>query len=129
MATPGAHAIPTGLSPPPPEVIRQYNELVQDSQRTMRKIAELEMERNEHKLVEETLQPLESERRAYRMVGEVLVERTVGEVLPSVTKNRENVRCRRNQKFCRSYFLEARITNHAFSFALFTRIHFLSTLH
>ena len=93
VTTPGAHAVPAGLSlPPPPEVVRQYNELVQDSQRTMRKIAELEMERNEHKLVEETLQPLESERRAYRMVGEVLVERTVGEVLPSVTKNRENVR-------------------------------------
>ena len=77
--------------PPPPDVIRQYNELVQDSQRTVRKIAELEMERNEHKLVEETLQPLKSERRAYRLVGEVLVERTVGEVLPSVTKNREQV--------------------------------------
>ena len=77
--------------PPPPDIIRQYNELVQDSQRTVRKIAELEMERNEHKLVEETLQPLKSERRAYRLVGEVLVERTVGEVLPSVKKNREQV--------------------------------------
>ena len=57
----------------------------------MSKVAELEMDRNEHRLVEETLGPLDSDRRAYRLVGEVLVERTVGEVLPSVKSNRENV--------------------------------------
>jgi prefoldin subunit 2 len=44
-----------------------------------------------HRLVEETLQPLDSKRRAFRLVGGVLVERTVGEVLPSVVTNRENV--------------------------------------
>ena len=49
------------------------------------------MERNEHRLVEDTLRPLDGSRRAYRLVGEVLVERTVEEVLPSVTSNRENV--------------------------------------
>ena len=57
----------------------------------MNKVAELEVDRNEHQLVEETLKPLDPERRAYRLVGEVLVERTVKEVLPSVTSNRENV--------------------------------------
>lgn len=43
------------------------------------------------RLVEQTLQPLEAKRRAFRLVGGVLVERTVGEVLPSVISNRENV--------------------------------------
>ena len=43
------------------------------------------------RLVEKTLKPLDPERRAYRLVGGVLVERTVLEVLPSVTANRENV--------------------------------------
>jgi prefoldin subunit 2 len=43
------------------------------------------------RLVEETLIPLDVKRRAFRLVGGVLVERTVGEVLPSVVTNRENV--------------------------------------
>ena len=41
--------------------------------------------------MEETLTPLDRNRRAFRLVGGILVERTVGEVLPSVTTNRENV--------------------------------------
>ena len=55
------------------------------------KIAELEFDKNEHRLVEDTLKPLDGKRRAYRLVGEVLVERTVEEVLPSVSNNREKV--------------------------------------
>lgn len=55
------------------------------------KISELELERNEHLLVEETLQPLDPHRRAFRLVGECLVERTVGEVLPLVQANRDHV--------------------------------------
>jgi chaperonin cofactor prefoldin len=42
------------------------------------------MDQNEHRLVEDTLRPLEDSRRAYQLVGEVLVERSVTEVLPSV---------------------------------------------
>lgn len=71
--------------------VQKYKELVQDSQKLIAKISELEMERNEHRLVEDTLQPLDGSRRAYRLVGEVLVERTVAEVLPPVSSNRENV--------------------------------------
>jgi len=80
---------PTG--PPPAEAIQQYRELMQNSQRMAAKIAELETDRNEHRLVEDTLRPLDADRRAYRLVGSVLVERNVGEVLPSVAMNRENV--------------------------------------
>ena len=75
----------------PAHVVRKYNELMQESQKLVQKVAELEIDRNEHKLVEETLTPLDPSRRAYRLVGEVLVERTVEEVLPSVASNRENV--------------------------------------
>lgn len=71
--------------------MNQYRQLVQESQRLATKINELEMDRNEHSLVEETLKPLDPSRRAYRLVGSILVERNVGEVLPSVTSNRENV--------------------------------------
>ena len=70
---------------------QKYRELIQECQKLISKISELEMDRNEHRLVEDTLRPLDGGRRAYRLVGEVLVERTVEEVLPSVTTNRENV--------------------------------------
>lgn len=82
-------------NPPPPavsgEVMQKYRIMTQECQQLMSKLSELEMDRNEHKLVEDTLTPLDPDRRAYRLVGEVLVERTVKEVLPSVKMNRENL--------------------------------------
>ena len=92
----------------PSDAVRKYNELVQESQRLVQKVAELEMDRNEHKLVEETLKPLNPNRRAYRLVGEVLVERTVEEVLPSVASNHENVCrfCCRRTVICASSEIE-----------------------
>ena len=55
------------------------------------KISELCLERDEHKLVVETLIKLESERRAFRLIGGVLVERTVGEILPLVSQHFDGV--------------------------------------
>lgn len=80
---------------PTPEIVQQYQELLQQMQQLTQKMAELEMDRNEHLLVEETLEPLDGGRRAYRLVGEVLVERSIQEVLPSVQTNRKHVR-----RFC-----------------------------
>jgi prefoldin subunit 2 len=62
-----------------------------ECQQLMTKVAELEVDRNEHLLVEDTLKTMDGDRRAFRLVGDVLVERNVAEVLPSVTKNKENV--------------------------------------
>lgn len=69
-----------------------YKETKIECNQLLSKIVELEIDRNEHILVEETLRPLDPNRRAYRLVGEILVERTVAEVLPSVVTNRTNVR-------------------------------------
>jgi Prefoldin subunit len=44
------------------------------------------------RLVLETLETKEASRKAYRLVGGVLVERTVGEVLPSVRQNQAGLR-------------------------------------
>lgn len=52
---------------------------------------QLNYERDEHKLVVDILGKLESERKAFRLVGSVLVERTVGDVLPTVSQNFEGV--------------------------------------
>ncbi|KAI9917921.1 hypothetical protein PsorP6_013020 [Peronosclerospora sorghi] len=49
------------------------------------------VETTEHDRVIQTLHDLPKDRKAYRMVGGVLVERTVQEVLPAVTANREGI--------------------------------------
>eukprot|EP00593_Proboscia_inermis_P003045 CAMPEP_0171296396 /NCGR_PEP_ID=MMETSP0816-20121228/5050_1 /TAXON_ID=420281 /ORGANISM="Proboscia inermis, Strain CCAP1064/1" /LENGTH=136 /DNA_ID=CAMNT_0011769791 /DNA_START=31 /DNA_END=441 /DNA_ORIENTATION=- len=72
-------------------VLAKYKELQSSCNQLINKITELEFDRNEHRLVEDTLKPLETTRRAYRLVGGVLVERTVGEILPAVTTNKENI--------------------------------------
>ncbi|KAJ4957317.1 hypothetical protein NE237_014100 [Protea cynaroides] len=52
---------------------------------------ELEMEVSEHSLVIGAIQPLDQSRRCYRMIGGVLVERTIKEVLPAVQRNKEGL--------------------------------------
>ncbi|GKV43221.1 hypothetical protein SLEP1_g50537 [Rubroshorea leprosula] len=55
------------------------------------KITELEMEVSEHSLVINAIQPLDPTRRCYRMIGGVLVERTIKEVLPAVQRNKDGL--------------------------------------
>jgi chaperonin cofactor prefoldin len=43
------------------------------------------------RLVIETLKEVEKDRKCYRMIGGVLVERTVGEVLPALEHSRDQV--------------------------------------
>lgn len=45
----------------------------------------------EHEAVIKALTKLKPERKCYRLVGEVLVERTVKEVLPAVEGNKEQI--------------------------------------
>lgn len=61
---------------------QHYNSIVQ-------RTAEVELDVAEHKNVEEVLGKLNADRKCWRMVGDVLVERNVGEILPAVIKNRE----------------------------------------
>lgn len=55
------------------------------------KITELEMEASEHSLVINAIKPLDPSRKCYRMIGGVLVERTINEVLPAVQRNKEGI--------------------------------------
>mmetsp|Transcript_3940 Transcript_3940/g.8919 ORF Transcript_3940/g.8919 Transcript_3940/m.8919 type:complete len:139 (-) Transcript_3940:148-564(-) len=56
-----------------------------------RKINQLELDANEHKLVCEALQPLDAGRKCFRMIGGVIVERTVSEVMPAVELNMSQI--------------------------------------
>lgn len=73
------------------QVIARFNEMRQQVNSLVSKIADLEGESAEHELVIKALQPMDKARRCYRMIGDVLVERTVGEALPAVERNRDNL--------------------------------------
>ena len=55
------------------------------------KVAELDNEMQEHLRVVKTLEPLPADRRAFRLIGGVLVEKTVGEVLPDVKQQQDQL--------------------------------------
>jgi len=68
-------------------IINTYKQLRTEVSDLANKISELEGERQEHQLVINALKDLSADRKCYRSIGGVLVERTVGDVLPNVQKN------------------------------------------
>merc|ERR1711907_663810 len=71
------------------QINAQYNKLRQEYAQIFRVVLDLEEEKKEHTLVLEAIKPLEKDRKCWRLVGGVLVERTVGEVVPSLDQNIE----------------------------------------
>lgn len=72
-------------------VANMYASMRSELNQIYSKITELEMEVSEHSLVINAIQPLDPSRRCYRMIGGVLVERTIKEVLPAVQRNKEGL--------------------------------------
>uniref|UniRef100_A0A061R0Z9 Prefoldin subunit 2 n=1 Tax=Tetraselmis sp. GSL018 TaxID=582737 RepID=A0A061R0Z9_9CHLO len=70
------------------EVIQMFQEMRQEIQQLSEKINEFENETREHQLVIEALTPLDPNRKCFRLIGGVLVERNVAEVLPAVKNNK-----------------------------------------
>ncbi|XP_032516461.2 prefoldin subunit 2 [Danaus plexippus] len=73
------------------EIFAGFQNLRSEQRQLANKISELEMDLNEHKIVIETLKGVESGRKCFRMVGGVLVERTVADVLPELEGNKERL--------------------------------------
>merc|ERR1711872_255012 len=73
------------------EIVQKFQQLRNEQRSLMAKISELEQELNEHKVVIDTLEEVSPDRKCFRMVGGVLVERTVSEVLPALTNNRDQL--------------------------------------
>ncbi|KAG9346655.1 hypothetical protein JZ751_006966 [Albula glossodonta] len=71
------------------QVVAAFQRMRQEQRSMAAKVAELEMEINEHSLVIDTLREVDPSRKCYRLVGGVLVERTVKEVLPALESNKE----------------------------------------
>ena len=71
--------------------MRQVTNLQKEISQLRSKVSELDNEMQEHMRVIKTLEPVESSRRAFRLIGGVLVEKTAGEVLPAVTEQKEQL--------------------------------------
>ncbi|KAJ8281819.1 hypothetical protein COCON_G00043380 [Conger conger] len=73
------------------QVVAAFQRMRQEQRSMAAKAAELEMEINEHSLVIDTLQEVDPSRKCFRLVGGVLVERTVKEVLPALESNKGQI--------------------------------------
>lgn len=73
------------------QIVDQYNRLRQDQSALMSRVAELEGEHHEHNLVIQSLTPMDGGRRCHRLVGGVLVEKTVADVLPEVQQSYDGI--------------------------------------
>ncbi|KAE8231960.1 hypothetical protein CF326_g3013 [Tilletia indica] len=77
------------------EAAQQFQGRRSELQAIATKIGELEAEADEHKLVIETLretQSTEPDRTCFRLIGGILVERTVKDVLPALETNMAGLR-------------------------------------
>merc|ERR1711900_72877 len=74
------------------ELQQQYTNYKNGLQQIASKIGDVESEAEEHKLVLETLEPLPGDRKCFRMINGVLVERTVKDVVPALKTNSEGLK-------------------------------------
>lgn len=74
------------------ELQLQYSNFKNTLQQLAQKIGDIEQETEEHKLVIETLEPLPQDRKCFRMVNGVLVERTIRDVIPSLKTNSDGLK-------------------------------------
>ncbi|XP_041821329.1 prefoldin subunit 2 isoform X2 [Chelmon rostratus] len=73
------------------QVVATFQRMRQEQRSMASKAADLEMDINEHSLVIDTLKNVDPSRKCFRLVGGVLVERTVKEVLPALETNKEQI--------------------------------------
>ncbi|KUI66473.1 hypothetical protein VM1G_01680 [Cytospora mali] len=69
----------------------QYSTYKNTLQQLAQKIGDVEQEKEEHKAVLETLEPLSGDRKCFRMINGVLAERTVKDVVPALKTNAEGL--------------------------------------
>ncbi|XP_042563164.1 prefoldin subunit 2 [Clupea harengus] len=73
------------------QVVANFQRMRQEQRSMASKAAEFDMEINEHSLVIDTLKEVDPSRKCFRLMGGVLVERTVKEVLPALENNKEQI--------------------------------------
>ena len=85
------------------EIIQVFNSMRNEQRQIAGKTNELQQDLNEHKIVIETLEGVAGDRKCFRMVGGVLVERTVSEVLPALVSNRDKM----GEQICLHFYVNS----------------------
>lgn len=70
------------------EVIARFQDMRRQLAALVSNLQRHEAEAAEHDLVIKQLEPMDKARKCYRLIGDVLVERSVAETLPAVQRNR-----------------------------------------
>ncbi|XP_011172073.1 prefoldin subunit 2 [Solenopsis invicta] len=73
------------------EILTEFQSLRNEQRILANKLSEMEMELNEHKIVIDTLKNVDPKRKCYRMIGGLLCERTVEDVMPALVTNKEQL--------------------------------------
>ncbi|XP_043478246.1 prefoldin subunit 2 [Leptopilina heterotoma] len=73
------------------EIFAGFQSLRNEQKLMANKLSEMEMELNEHKIVIDTLKTVDPRKKCYRMIGGILCERTVQEVMPALVTNKEQL--------------------------------------
>lgn len=73
------------------EVFAGFQTLRNEQRLMASKLSEMEMELNEHKIVIDTLKNVDPKKKCYRMIGGVLCERIVEDVMPTLVTNKEQL--------------------------------------
>ncbi|XP_051167715.1 prefoldin subunit 2 [Leptopilina boulardi] len=73
------------------EIFAGFQTLRNEQRLMANKLTEMEMELNEHKIVIDTLKTVDPKKKCYRMIGGILCERTVQEVMPALVSNKEQL--------------------------------------
>lgn len=73
------------------EIIANFQRLRSEQRGLASKLNTLEIDLNEHKVVIDQLKTVDPDRKCFRMIGGILTERTVKEVLPILISNTEQL--------------------------------------
>lgn len=74
------------------EIVAHFHKLREDQRLLVQKCAEIESEEHEYNVVVQTLDGVDPKRVCFRLIGGVLVERTVGDVVPALTTQRDQMK-------------------------------------
>eukprot|EP00049_Salpingoeca_infusionum_P018377 m.356981 g.356981 ORF g.356981 m.356981 type:complete len:125 (+) comp17678_c0_seq1:310-684(+) len=73
------------------EIVMKFRDMREEQASLNQKLYEFKMDIDEHRVVEDALKVAPGERKCYRLIGGVLVERTVAEVLPAIQANKKQI--------------------------------------
>ncbi|XP_023014518.1 prefoldin 2 [Leptinotarsa decemlineata] len=76
----------------PEEILSGFHSLRAEQRALSGKLSEFELDLNEHKMVIETLKNVNEDRKCFRLIGGILTERKVKDVLPVLITNQEKLK-------------------------------------